>query len=44
LHKGKLALDATYPVAMKRQFQRRRFPGMEEIDLADYLGAKFGAR
>jgi UbiD family decarboxylase len=44
LHKGKLALDATYPVAMKRQFQRRRFPGIESIDLAQYLGAKFGAR
>jgi UbiD family decarboxylase len=44
LHKGKLALDATYPIAMKRQFQRRRFPGMEKIDLTDYLGARFGTR
>ena len=42
LHKGKLALDATYPVAMKQQFARRKFPGIEKIDLADYLGERFG--
>jgi UbiD family decarboxylase len=44
LHKGKLALDATYPVAMKRQFERRKFPGIEDIDLAAYLGERFGSR
>lgn len=44
LHKGKLALDATYPVAMKRQFARRKFPGIEKIDLAAYLGERFGSR
>jgi UbiD family decarboxylase len=42
LHTGKLALDATYPVAMKKQFARRRFPGIEKIDLAAYLGGRFG--
>lgn len=42
LHTGKLALDATHPAAMKRQFQRRKFPGIEKIDLADYLGERFG--
>lgn len=40
-HKGKLALDATYPVAMKKQFARRKFPGIETIDLAAYLGERF---
>jgi hypothetical protein len=44
LHQGKLALDATYPVAMKAQFARRKFPGIEKIDLADYLGERFRGR
>jgi UbiD family decarboxylase len=44
LHKGKLALDATYPTAMKPQFARRKFPGIEKIDLAAYLGERFGSR
>jgi UbiD family decarboxylase len=44
LHKGKLALDATYPAAMKPQFARRKFPGIEKIDLAAYLGERFGSR
>ncbi len=44
LHKGKIALDATYPHAMKKQFVRRRFPGIETIDLAAYLGERFGSR
>jgi UbiD family decarboxylase len=42
LHVGKLGIDATYPVAMKAKFARRRFPGIEKIDLAAYLGEKFG--
>lgn len=42
LHVGKLGIDATYPVAMKDKFTRRRFPGIEGIDLAAYLGEKFG--
>jgi len=42
LHVGKLGIDATYPVAMKAKFARRRFPGIENIDLAAYLGDKFG--
>ena len=44
LHKGKLALDATAPVAMKKHFARRKFPGIEKIDLAEYLGERFGSR
>jgi 2,5-furandicarboxylate decarboxylase 1 len=44
LHKGKLALDATYPVAMKKQFARRKFPGIEKVDLAAYLGERFGSK
>jgi len=44
LHKGKLALDATYPIAMKPQFARRKFPGIEKIDLAAYLGERFRTR
>jgi UbiD family decarboxylase len=44
LHTGKLALDATYPVAMKQNFARRKFPGIEKIDLAEYLGERFGAK
>jgi 2,5-furandicarboxylate decarboxylase 1 len=43
LHKGKLALDATYPVAMKKNFERRKFPGIESINLAAYLGERFGS-
>jgi UbiD family decarboxylase len=42
LHTGKLALDATHPVALKRQFARRKFPGIDKIDLAAYLGERFG--
>jgi 2,5-furandicarboxylate decarboxylase 1 len=42
LHVGKLGLDATYPVAMKANFARRRFPGIEKVDLAAYLGTSFG--
>lgn len=42
LHTGKLVLDATYPVAMKEKFKRRKFPGIEGIDLAAYLGERFG--
>ncbi len=41
LHRGKLAIDATYPVAKRHQFERRRFPGIESIDLKDYLGVRF---
>jgi UbiD family decarboxylase len=43
VHKGKIALDATAPMAMKHRFERRQFPGIEKIDLADYLEARFRA-
>jgi UbiD family decarboxylase len=42
LHVGKLGIDATYPAAMQAKFTRRRFPGIEKIDLAEWLGEKFG--
>ena len=44
LHVGKLVLDATAPMANRKKFARRAFPGIEKIDLADYLGARFGGR
>jgi len=44
LHVGKLVIDATAPMANRKKFERRAFPGIETINLADYLGAKFGGR
>jgi UbiD family decarboxylase len=43
LHRGKIAIDATYPAGRAVQFARRRFPGIEDLDLADYLGTRFSA-
>lgn len=40
VHSGKLALDATVPMGMKTVFERRRFPGLAAIDLAEYIGAR----
>lgn len=40
VHRGKLGIDATYPLAMKEIFKRRRFPGIESIDLADYVAKR----
>jgi len=36
-HRGKLAIDATAPMAMRDVFKRRQFPGMDEIRLDDFL-------
>jgi len=36
-HRGKVGIDATAPMAMKNTFRRRRFPGIEAIDPADYF-------
>jgi 2,5-furandicarboxylate decarboxylase 1 len=40
VHRGKLGVDATYPLAMKEIFRRRRFPGIEAINLADYVAKR----
>ena len=40
--RSNFAFIATYPVAMKAKFERRRFPGIESINLSAYLGEKFG--
>ncbi|MCK9915254.1 UbiD family decarboxylase [Microbacteriaceae bacterium K1510] len=36
-HRGKVAIDATAPMAMKDVFKRRQFPGINELDLNDFL-------
>ncbi|OZI26298.1 hypothetical protein CAL26_02900 [Bordetella genomosp. 9] len=40
VHRGKLGLDATVPVAMKQLFERRRFPGEHDINLQEYLNVR----
>lgn len=40
-HWGRLALDATRPWGREAEFARKRIPGEEAIDLADYLGAQW---
>lgn len=40
VHQGKLGLDATVPMAMKKLFERRRFPGEHEINLQEYLSVR----
>jgi len=37
VHRGKVGIDATVPLAMKEVFARRRFPGEEGVRLEDYL-------
>jgi 2,5-furandicarboxylate decarboxylase 1 len=37
VHRGKIGLDATAPLAMKDTFRRRRFPGIEAIKPEDYF-------
>jgi UbiD family decarboxylase len=37
VHRGKVGIDATAPLALRETFERRRFPGMERVRLADYL-------
>lgn len=34
-HRGKVGIDATAPMSMRHVFQRRRFPGLADIDLAE---------
>lgn len=40
VHKGKLGIDATVPMAMREVFARRHFPGMAELKLEDYTGKR----
>ena len=40
VHSGKLAIDATVPMAMREVLKRRRFPGLESIDLAAYIAKR----
>ena len=37
VHRGKVGIDATVPLAMRDKFERRRFPGEERIRLSDYI-------
>ena len=36
-HRGKVGIDATAPMAMRDVFKRRQFPGMNELNLDDFL-------
>lgn len=40
VHRGKVGVDATVPLSLKQLFERRRFPGEEEVRLEDYLDGK----
>jgi UbiD family decarboxylase len=37
IHRGKVGIDATYPLDRAALFARRRFPGEERVRLEDYL-------
>ena len=39
IHRGKVGIDATVPLAKKELFARRRFPGEDRIRLQEYLDA-----
>jgi UbiD family decarboxylase len=39
VHRGKIGIDATVPGRLKKLFERRRFPGENEVRLEDYLDA-----
>lgn len=36
-HRGKVGIDATAPIAMRDVFGRRQFPGIDELNLDDFL-------
>jgi UbiD family decarboxylase len=42
-HWGRLIIDATMPWGREDEFQRKKVPGEEEIDLADYLRSSGGS-
>jgi 4-hydroxybenzoate decarboxylase len=37
-HYGRLAIDATMPFARRAEFERKRIPGADRLDLRDYFG------
>jgi 4-hydroxybenzoate decarboxylase len=37
-HWGRLAIDATMPFGRQNEFERKRIPGAEHLDLKDYFG------
>lgn len=37
LHRGRLGLDATKPFDLREEFERKRIPGEQDINLSDYL-------
>ena len=39
VHRGKVGIDATAPISMKKLFERRRFPGEADVRLEDYISA-----
>lgn len=39
-HWGRLVIDATKPLGREAEFERRRIPGEDKIDLADYLARR----
>jgi len=38
LHASKIGIDATAPLEAKAEFERKRIPGEEKIDIKDYVG------
>ncbi|MEK7944556.1 UbiD family decarboxylase [Pigmentiphaga sp. YJ18] len=42
-HWGRLALDATRPWGREAEFARKRIPGEDTVDLAEYLGSQWPA-
>ena len=36
-HWGRLVIDATMPLGREAEFERKRIPGADDVDLADYL-------
>ena len=37
IHRGKMGIDATVPLEMKKEFERKKIPGEEGVDLSDYV-------
>jgi 2,5-furandicarboxylate decarboxylase 1 len=37
IHRGKLGIDATVPMGLAAEFERKRIPGEDELDLSMYL-------
>ena len=37
-HWGRLLIDATVPFDRRAEYERKRVPGADRIDLADYFG------